>query len=54
LSGLSSKKAERTEEKSTEQLAEIAQNQALIGDVFAVETDQSSSPLCLYPQTNIE
>jgi len=29
-SGLSSKKAERTEEKSTEQLAEIAQNQALM------------------------
>ena len=29
-SGLSSKKSERTEEKSTEQLAEIAQNQALM------------------------
>ncbi len=29
-SGLSSKKAEQTEEKSTEQLAEIAQNQALM------------------------
>ena len=29
-SGLPSKKSERTEEKSTEQLAEIAQNQALI------------------------
>jgi len=29
-SGLPSKKSERTEEKSTEQLAEIAQNQALM------------------------
>jgi hypothetical protein len=29
-SGLSSKESERTEEKSTEQLAEIAQNQALM------------------------
>jgi hypothetical protein len=29
-SGLPSKKAERTEEKSTEQLAEIAKNQALM------------------------
>ena len=29
-SGLSSKKAEQTEEKSTEQLAEIAKNQALM------------------------
>jgi len=29
-SGLPSKKAEQTEEKSTEQLAEIAQNQALM------------------------
>ena len=29
-SGLSSKKAEQTDEKSTEQLAEIAQNQALM------------------------
>ena len=28
--GLPSKKSERTEEKSTEQLAEIAQNQALM------------------------
>ena len=29
-SGLSSKKSERTEEKPTEQLAEFAQNQALM------------------------
>jgi len=29
-SGVPSKKSERTEEKSTEQLAEIAQNQALM------------------------
>jgi hypothetical protein len=29
-SGLSSKKAEQTEEKSTQQLAEIAKNQALM------------------------
>jgi hypothetical protein len=29
-SGLPSKKAEQTDEKSTEQLAEIAQNQALM------------------------
>ena len=29
-SGLSSKKAEETEEKSTEQLAKIAKNQALM------------------------
>ena len=29
-SGINSKKSERTEEKSTEQLAEIAQNQALM------------------------
>jgi hypothetical protein len=30
LSGLSSKKAKQTDEKSTEQLAEIAKNQALM------------------------
>ena len=30
LAGINSKKSERTEEKLTEQLAEIAQNQALM------------------------